>query len=76
MRGNIIELLKGGFITGIVSAAISFLLNYYLLPFPGTLLDNAVGHGISGFMCGFLSASIGISIYMLQHRMRTGQTLS
>ena len=73
MRENIIELVKSGFMAGIVSAAISFLLNYYLLPFPATLLDNAIGHGIGGFMCGFISAFAGLLIYMLHHRMRKVQ---
>ena len=76
MQENIIELLKSGFIAGIVSAAMSFLLNYYLLPFPATLLDNAIGHGIGGFMCGFVSAVMGLLIYMLHHRMKKGQALS
>lgn len=74
MRENIGELFKSGFIAGVVSAAISFLLNYYLLPFPATPLDNAIGHGIGGFMCGFISAFVGLSIYIL-HRLRKVQTL-
>ena len=76
MRENIIELLKSSFIAGIASAAISFLLNYYLLPFPATLLDNAIGHGIGGFMCGFISAFMGLLIYMLHHRVRKVQMIS
>jgi hypothetical protein len=76
MRENIRELLKSGFIAGIVSAAISFLLNYYLLPFPATLLDDAIGHGIGGFMCGFISAFMGLLIYTFHHQMRKGQALS
>ena len=73
MRENIIELVKSGFMAGTVSAPISFLLNYYLLPFPATLLDNAIGHGIGGFMCGFISAFVGLLIYVLHHRMRKVQ---
>ena len=75
MRDNIVELLKSGFIAGIVSAAISFLLNYYLLPFPATLLDNAIGHSIGGFMCGFISAFMGLLIYVLHHRVRRAERL-
>jgi hypothetical protein len=73
MRENIIELLRSGFIAGVASAAISFLLNYYLLPFPATLLDNAIGHGIGGFICGFISAFMGVLIYMLHHQMKKVQ---
>lgn len=71
MQENIIELLRSGFIAGIASAVISFLLNYYLLPFPATPLDNAIGHGIGGFICGFISAFVGVLIFMLQHKTRT-----
>jgi hypothetical protein len=74
MRENISDLLKSGFIAGLVSAAISFLLNYYLLPFPATPLDNAIGHSIGGFMCGFISAFMGILIYLLHHRLIKVQT--
>ena len=71
MKENIGELLRSGFIAGIASAAISFLLNYYLLPFPVTLLDNAIGHGVGGFICGFISAAMGVLIFMIQHKTRT-----
>jgi hypothetical protein len=74
MRGNITELSKSGFLAGTASAVISFLLNYYLLPFPVTRLDNAIGHGIGGFMCGFISAFVGLLIYMLHRRMQKVQT--
>jgi hypothetical protein len=70
MRGNISELLKSGFIAGTFSGVISFLLNYYVLPFPATLLDNAIGHGVGGFICGFISAALGVLIFMLQHKTR------
>jgi hypothetical protein len=70
MRENIIELLTNSFIAGIVSAFISFLLNYYLLPFPVTLLDNAIGHGVGGFACGFISAFVGLLIHIFHRRMQ------
>lgn len=70
MRQHLIEIAKGGLIAGTISAIISFLLNYYLLPFPETLLDNAVGHGIGGFIAGFISACMGITVYILHHRTR------
>ncbi len=74
MRENIIELLTNSVIAGGISALISFLLNYYLLPFPVTLLDNAIGHGIGGFMCGFISAFVGLLIYESHRRMQKVQT--
>ncbi len=74
MRENIIGLLTNSIIAGGISAFISFLLNYYLLPFPVTLLDNAIGHGIGGFMCGFISAFVGLLIYVFHRRMQKVQT--
>jgi hypothetical protein len=76
MRQHIGDLVKGGFIAGTTSAVISFLLNYYLLPFPATSLDNAIGHGIGGFMCGFISAFVGILGYMLHQRTKKVHTLT
>lgn len=76
MREKMCELLKSGLIAGTASAAISFLLNYYLLPFPVTTLDNAIGHGVGGFFCGFISAFVGVLIFMLQHRMNKLKTVS
>lgn len=76
MRRKMFELLKGGLIAGIASAAISFLLNFYLLPFPATTLDNAIGHGIGGFFCGFISAFVGVMIFMLRHRMNRFKIVS
>jgi hypothetical protein len=76
VKQEICELLKSGFIAGTASAAISFLLNYYFLPFPATALDNAIGHGIGGFICGFISAFMGVLIFMLHRRMSKEQTTS
>jgi hypothetical protein len=68
MQKHIGILVKNGFMAGIISAAIAFLLNYFLLPFPATLLDNAIGHGIGSFMSGFISAAVGIMLYMHHQR--------
>ena len=76
MRGKISEMLKSGAIAGLASAVISFLLNYYLLPFPATSLDNAIGHGIGGFFCGFISAFVGVLVYILHNRMKNAQLTS
>jgi len=56
-----------GLVGGIISGVISGLLNYYVLPFPGTPLDNAIGHAIGGLFCGFISCVIGILVYTSQH---------
>jgi hypothetical protein len=69
MSKHISVLVKNGFIAGTISAAIAFLLNYYLLPFPATLMDNAIGHGIGSFMSGFISAAVGITVYIHHQRV-------
>ncbi len=70
MRQHMNEIVKGGLMAGTISSIISFLLNYYLLPFPETPLDNAAGHGIGGFIAGFISACMGIAVYIVHHRSR------
>ena len=76
MKQGIYELIKSGFIVGALSSAISFLMNYYLLPFPANMLDNAIGHGIGGFICGFISAFVGVLIFLLHHRTSKERTAS
>lgn len=68
MANQFIEPLKGGIFAGLGSAVISGLLNFYILSFPETMWDHAVGHSIGGFCAGFCSAFIGITIFMLQQR--------
>ncbi len=57
------EALKGGLIGGTIGGVVSAGLNYYVLPFPDSAKDNAIGHGITGFICGLVSGVIGILIY-------------
>ena len=68
MKAKISAAATNGLIGGLISGVISALLNYYLLPFPETPLDNVIGHGIGGFFCGFISCVIGIMIYASQHK--------
>lgn len=58
------ESLKGGWLAGIMSAIISGLLNHYLLPKPDSPWANTIG----GFFTGFISAFIGVLIYIQTHR--------
>jgi uncharacterized membrane protein len=67
------EAVKNGLIGGVLSGIISALLNYYLLPFPNTAFDNAMGHGFGGFFCGLISCVIGILIYASQHNAQKSQ---
>ncbi len=68
MKEKIPVALKNGLIAGLFSSAVSVLLNYYVLPFPQSILDNAIGHGIGGFFCGLISAFIAVMIVAHHHR--------
>jgi ABC-type antimicrobial peptide transport system permease subunit len=70
MKEQYREPLMAGLIGGFVGGVISGLLNYFLLPFPATPLDNAIGHGISGFFCGFVSGCVGVALYMFHNKRR------
>ncbi len=67
MKKKSYELIKNGFIAGILSGTISALLNYFVLPFPVSVLRNAMSHGIGGFFSGFISAVVGIVVYLKQN---------
>jgi len=62
MQERLSEALKNGLIAGLFSAVVSVLLNYYVLPFPKSILANAFDHGIGGFFCGLVSAFIAVMI--------------
>lgn len=66
-------LVKNGIMAGAISTAIAFLLNYYLLPFPATPLDNAISHGVGSFMSGFISAAMGITLYIHHQRVNVAR---
>jgi len=34
--------------------ALSFVINYFLVPIPNSLIDHALANGISGFMAGLM----------------------
>lgn len=38
--------IKNGLVGGIMGAIMSGLINYYLIPFPKTLLGNAIGNRV------------------------------
>lgn len=52
MKKNII---KGAFISAVIGFAISFALNYWLIPVPENSWMNGLGAGI----CGCINAFIG-----------------
>lgn len=56
------EALLAGLIGGVIAAMMAFAVNHFLVPFPQTAWDNAVGHGISGLLSGLLSGFIGVMV--------------
>jgi hypothetical protein len=66
MKKKNTELVINGLVAGIVSCCISAALNYFILPFPRSMISNAVGHGIGGFFSGSISAIVGILLSMKQ----------
>jgi hypothetical protein len=62
------ELVLNGLVAGIVSCCISAMLNYFILPFPKSIINNAISHGIGGFFSGSISAIVGILLYTKQRR--------
>lgn len=71
-RGRIVrQALISGLAGGLMSAAVSALLNYHVLPMPQSVADNAVGHGFGGFFSGFFSAFVAVLAFMLHQRARS-----
>jgi len=69
MKFKLIEALKGSIIGGIIGGVISGLLNFYVLPFPETHLDNAISHTIGGSICTFIGGVIGILGFMIKYKI-------
>ncbi len=61
--------LRSGIAGGLAGGLISGTLNYGLLPFPRTLVDNAVGHGMSGFFSGLAAAVVATLLAARHHRV-------
>lgn len=58
---------KEAVIAGLIGAAmgmlLSFLANYFLVPFPGGAFENALNNGISGLISGFMSGFMALFMY-------------
>lgn len=68
MVKKIKEQLYTGIPAGISIVVISGLLNFYLIPFPKTMLDYA-GENRTGLFCVFISFFIGVTIFMNQKKV-------
>jgi hypothetical protein len=67
MKTHFFEALKTSLIGGVLSGAISGILNYYVFPFPENITDNVMGHAFGGFFCGTITAIIGIMIILKKY---------
>lgn len=67
-HSTIREALQTGFIGGAFGGLISAGLNHSLLPVPQSAAENAVGHGITGFLCGLVSGVVGVLLYARRRR--------
>lgn len=54
------EAIAAGLTGAAIAAALSFAVNMFLTPMPGTLFEHALGNGISGFFSGLMSGFIGV----------------
>ena len=46
-----------------MGAIMSGLMNYYLIPFPKTILSNVLCNSMSGLLSGFMGGFIGLLVY-------------
>lgn len=64
MSGNVGHSVKAGVIGALMGFALSFLVNYFLLPMPETGVANAIGNGISGLISGFMGGFMGLFMHL------------
>lgn len=67
MKGKIGGVLKSAMIGGMLCSVIAGLLNYYIFPFPKSVMDNVIGHSIGNFFSGFFAGIIGVLMYVKFH---------
>ncbi len=58
------DALKAGGVGAAIALVLSFSANYFLVPFPESLMQNAVNNGISGLLSGFMSGFMGLFMYL------------
>jgi hypothetical protein len=67
MKRKIGGALISGIFGGMLCSIISGLLNYFVFPFPKSVMDNIMGHSIGGFFCGFFAGFIGVLMHIKFH---------
>ena len=56
------EAITAGIMGGIIAAIISMALVHFVVPFPETVGQNTIGHGITGLLSGLFSGAIGVTV--------------
>jgi hypothetical protein len=67
MKGKIAELLRSALIGGMLCSVIAVLLKYFIFPFPKSIMDNVIGHGMGNFFSGFFASIVGVPIHIKFH---------
>jgi len=63
MNKKIATSIRAGIFCAGICSAMSFFINYTLVPMPVSELSNALHHAITGFMGGFMGGFIGLLLY-------------
>ena len=63
-RAALAESLKAAIPGGILGAAFSFAINYFVIGYPADPMTNGINNAVSGFMSGFMAGFIGLMIYI------------
>ena len=70
------DALKQGIIGALGGFAMSFLMNYFVFPVPHSVLQKAVGNGMSGVLSGFMGGFLGLMGYRAELKKREQKTRS
>lgn len=68
MKSNSKASLSAGFIGAAAGLSLSFIVNYFFIPFPEGSLENAINNGISGSISGFMSGFMGLLMYLRKNQ--------
>jgi hypothetical protein len=64
------DALKQGLGGSLMGAVMSFIINYFLIPLPATVLGNALNHTVTGIISGFMGGFMGILLYFYSQRRK------
>lgn len=63
MNKKSVEVLKASVTGGLMGFGMSFLVNYFFIPVPETIISNSADNGISGLISGFMGGFMGLLMY-------------